>query len=106
MGIAAYNRGTAVLRRQIDASLPSSEEILLHDLNAVRKGGIVLFGPTVIRRAEDGLWWVMNHPEKGWASYGRYYPTLWAIAREYAFDFLGFGQDEHSMYVAVQPAAK
>lgn len=103
MGIAAYNRSTAALRRQLDAERPSSEELIIRDLNAHPKGSTRLFQATVIRPDAQGRWWLMNRPDADWAEYGRPYRSLWEIAGLYAIRFVGFGHDEHSALVIVEP---
>ena len=106
MGIAAYNRGSVVISRQIDAERPSLNALLLADLSAFGTGTGRLFQATVIRPAPDGSWWLMDRPEEGWASYGRQFKGLREIANHYALDFTGTGRDEHSEFISVQPKAE
>ncbi len=105
MGIAAYNRGTAALSREIDQRLPTMDENKLHDLTDMSKqrGTINLFQPTVIRRAETGGWILMNRAEGGWSEHGIPFPTLWAIAKNYRLRFVGYGRDACSFFVGVEP---
>jgi hypothetical protein len=105
MGIAAYNRGTAALRREIDARFPALESLHLDDLTAVSRASatVDVFQATVIRRDDRGWWWIMNNPDHGWASYGYRYKILWKIARKFRLRFVGFGADSESAFIGVEP---
>lgn len=103
MGIAAYNRGTAVICRQIDAEQQSHWARVLSDLNDSVTGTERLFAPAVARFGSDGHVYLMNKPQDGWASFGYQYRSLREIGREWAVQFTGWGQDAHSLYVNVEP---
>ena len=105
MGAAAYNRGTALIRRQIDATQTSGDATLLRDLtkHSANKATVRIFEPTVVRFDGRGNAWLMHRARRGWGEYGVPFRTLWAIAGEYRLAFVGIGRDEHSQFVAVEP---
>lgn len=111
MGIAAYNRGCAAVSRSIRADHHTDEESLkvrnmieiIDRLNTLPRGTSRLYQPTVIRRGSKGDWWIMDHPEKGWGSYGYVYMTLAALLAEWNVWVTGCGQDGCSFFYRVTP---
>ena len=61
-----------------------------------------LFGPTVARPGNGG-WWLLNKPEKGWASQGRFYRTLRDIAVNMRVAFTEVGRDDLGTFVRIEP---
>lgn len=103
MGIAAYNRGSACISRQLDAEYPrpSAESEIRDRLNAIPKDpdATNLFQGGVVRRDRNRKdWCLMNQKEKGWSSYCIPFASLSDIARRFNIFFIGCGQDEHSFY--------
>ena len=105
MGIAAYNRGSRVLRMRLDAAQPSHETLTYRDLSerSMAGAGRKLFQATVIRCDEHGLPWLMNRAGKGWAEFGMPYASLWSIAKEWRLVFIGSGHDDHGRFIGVEP---
>lgn len=101
MGIAAYNRGTKLMRDQITANLPDHHDNLFRDINECRTGTTKLFQDTVIRIDERGKFWLMDRPEEGWASYAKPYDSLHQIVSEYAVHLVGLSRDAHSQVIPV-----
>lgn len=103
MGIAAYNRGTKVATAQLE--IPDSDEYLLRDLNTLSRheGKSTPFQAGVIRRGDDGHWWMMDSQEEGWASFAYQYESLRAIARDWRIRFIGRGKDDCSEFIAFEP---
>lgn len=101
MGIAAYNRGTKLMRDQLAAELPGHHENLFADINAGRTGTSHLFQDTVIRIDSHGKFWLMDRPEEGWASYGKPYDSLRDIVSNYAVHLVGLSRDAHSQMIPV-----
>jgi hypothetical protein len=77
----------------------------LQGLNAIPKGSKTIACPTVIRRAGPYpyTYWLVNNPAKGWSSFGYCYKSVEEIASAYSLNFIGFGEDEYSLYVVVEP---
>ena len=106
MGIAAYNRGSRAISFQLDRVCTSTELQLLRDLTTVsqREASRVPFAETVIRydphREEFSL---MNRQDTGWNSSAIGYESLWKLAREWRFAFVGVGADEFSQFIRVVP---
>lgn len=109
MSAASYNRGSRVISRQLDDSLPPAELQIMRDLSEVSalNDGIVPLGPTVVRlgpRAGEAA--IMNKREGGWRSFAYSYSSIWQLAREWRLVFVGMGEDEHSRYFEVVPLPK
>ena len=106
MGIAAYNRGTRVLRMRLDADQPTHETLTFRDLSerSLAGTGRKLFQATVIRWDNHGSPWLMNRAARGWADFGMPYHSLWSSAKEWRVVFIGTGHDEHGRFVGVEPA--
>jgi hypothetical protein len=105
MGIAAYNRGSRVLRMALDAEQPSHETLTFRDLSerSAKNNGRRLLAATVIRWDNHGSPWLMNRPDRGWAEFGMPYPSLWTIAKTWRVIFVGTGHDAHGRFIAVEP---
>lgn len=105
MGIAAYNRGTAALRRDISAQLPDHNSVVVRSINALPRGTAVLFQPTVIRLLPTGrTWCLMNRKDRGFASSCFEYGTLRELFAKWDCYVTGFGRDEHSFFYEVSPS--
>ncbi len=63
---------------------------------------------TVVRESQAGdvrgMWWVMNHREKGWSSYGYPHPTLADVLDKWAVRIVGGGVDAHGVFVEIEPS--
>lgn len=108
MGVAAYNRGSAVVSRQIfgtdeDRRNNHNAEVIAM-LNARPKGTRRPFQATVARIDKDGKVWLMNQPEKGWESFGYRYDGINAILADWCVNVTGIGRDKHSEFYAIEPA--
>jgi len=108
MGIAAYNRGSAVIRRQIQADYDKGRDadlfFELTDLSA--QVGQVEFGAeSGIRFDSKGRPWLMNRLRDGWGEYGIVYPSrgLRAIAKKWRLWFVGWSRDAHGEFILVAP---
>ena len=106
MGIAAYNRGTAAIRRDIDRTQRPALFALLDSLTEYsrRHATAEFLSPTVVRLDERGHAWLMNRKDRGWAEYGVCYKSVWALARHWKLIFVSIGNDTHSRYYEVIPA--
>ena len=62
-----------------------------------------LFQATVARNSGSG-WWLMNHKDKGWSSFGYPYKTVLDIQQDWAVTFGQLGTDAHGDYIEVLPA--
>jgi hypothetical protein len=61
---------------------------------------------TVVRESPGdprGLWWVMNHREKGWGSFGYPHPSLVDVLAKWDVKIVGAGVDVHGVFVEVVP---
>lgn len=105
MGGAAYNRGSKLISKSIAVEATSGEMALLRDLSAVSKRAkLAPFAPTVVRHADDrDGYWLMNREAGGWGSAAIHYPSLWAIAREWRFVWIGIEKDACSRMFRVVP---
>lgn len=76
MGIAAYNRGSSLLSRQIDAGQRSLTSLLMDDLNAMPKhpNARTRFGP-VLFKYDGERWWALDRV-KQWRGFGFWYSSL------------------------------
>lgn len=101
MGIAAYNRGSAVLRREIDGRMPDLNMEVLRRLNTYPRGTSRLFQKTVVRSL-NGRWILMNRKESGFASFGYEYASLAALFAEWNVFVTGCGTDAHSFFYWVE----
>jgi hypothetical protein len=107
MGAAAYNRGTAAIRAQLDAAAQPPEMVLFNDLlaEALKHRGAVPFQATVVRFGpSDGEVSIMNREAGGWGQRSYTYSSLWALVREWSVAFVGAGEDEHGRFLRVVPA--
>ena len=103
MGIAAYNRGSEVVSRQIAENLPDHNSVVVASLNALPRGEMTLFCETVIRLLPGGGWALMNREEGGFASSAREYKTLRQLFASWKAFVVGYGCDEHSFFYRVKP---
>lgn len=65
-----------------------------------------LFQDTVLRRDAKGQLFLMNRPEKGWASYGIPYPSEQAVLDEWNVTIGPWTKDRFSAYAPVRKARK
>lgn len=102
MGVAAWNRGSALVERQITESLGDHHmKTIIDDLNALPKSpnAARLFCNTVIRLAANGRqWWIMDNQNDGWAAYGFVYSKLRDLVRDNKIAITGCGHDGVSFY--------
>ncbi len=105
MGIAAYNRGSRVITRQIEADLTPFEECpgaaaIRERLDSIAPGKVRLFQSTVARPAPglSGGWLLMNRKDRGYGEYALPFPTLDAIRQAFAIILGAYGKDEHGPY--------
>jgi len=63
-----------------------------------------LFQATVARLDSQGSWWLMNTPEKGWASFGYRYASLGEITDRWNVRLGEPSKDSCSVFVPVDPA--
>src|SRR5262245_25439561 len=103
MGIAAYNRGSEAIRKDLDRQQSAPEMIMLRDWteHSARFNGRKIFRPTVIRLDRQGNAFLMNRPDRGWRESAYQYSSVWKIAEHWHLTFLEFGEDEHSRYIWV-----
>lgn len=66
----------------------------------------VPFQDTVLRRDEKGQLHLMNHPEKGWASYGIPYRSEQAVLDEWDVTIGPWTSDKHSAFAPVKKNRK
>ncbi len=87
MGIAAYNRGSALLSKQIDMTARAVEFEILERLNALPKYADAgkPFGPVRFEFGNNGVWIVC--PRTG---YGFWYRTLPEAVKRWRVTITGF----------------
>jgi hypothetical protein len=103
MGIAAYNRGSAAIRRHLAENDRPHEFYVLDRLNTLPRGSKRPFQATVVRSDNDGQWWLMNRQQGGWSEFGYPYPSLRELCADWSIMFVGLGCDEHSFFYQVEP---
>lgn len=107
MGVAAYNRGSAVIGRQIYGETPFALAILLTDLSlfSAAQDGAVCFEPTVVRFGPAaGEFSLMNRQARGWGERSYTYDSLWQLARTWRLAFVGgIESDAHGAFLRVVP---
>lgn len=103
MGVAAYNRGSALIRRQIAADDRPHEFYVLDRLNSLPRGSRKIFEATVIRPDESGRWWLMNRKADGWGEYGIPYDSIRELVAVWSIAIVGLGSDRHSFFYDVTP---
>ena len=89
MSIAAYNRGTAHLRRQTDANQRHTAFVMMDELNALPKvaGARKPFN-TVHIQAGNGGWWA-TCPVTG---YGFWYKSLRSAVQHWDISIIGYDE--------------
>jgi len=110
MGIAAYNRASAVVSRRIQESYPeeSREMQILKMLNQHEPGEVELFAATIVRLGgfkENNSygWYVMNRPGD-WREYSvGPFPSLAHVAKRYSVYFLDIKRDKVGQYAVIAP---
>lgn len=87
MGIAAYNRGSATITRQIDAEMRPVEFEIIERLNALPKyaDAVKPFGPIQFVSGNKGVWAVC--PRTG---FGFWYRTLPEAIRRWRVQVVAF----------------
>jgi hypothetical protein len=107
MGVAAYNRGSAVISRRITDEEPSHLARLLADLtrHSEQNDGVVGFAPTVVRFGPaEGEVSIMNRQAGGWGARSYTYRSLWHLARRWGVAFVGgIERDAHGRFLRVVP---
>ena len=109
MGIAAYNRGSRNITRQIDAARPSAAALLYDELSAISASVATITGfcPTVVRQGPGpGEWSIMSRKDRGWGEYSYTFNSLRALFRVWRLVVTGDGRDQHSWYIEVAPLPK
>ena len=111
MGIAAYNRGSEAISRDIigtDEDRNHKNNLrVLEKINAYPKGKHSPFISGVIRHdMAANCWWFMNREADGFSSHGFAYPTLKACVGDWNINITGWGMDEHSFFYRFEPGVK
>jgi len=90
MGIAAYNRGSTALSREIDADQRPVEFEIMERLNALPKYADAgkPFGPIDFRES-NGIWWALD-PAEGFAGFGFWYTSLHEAVRRWRVQIVAF----------------
>lgn len=90
MGVAAYNRGSALISRRIDAEARPTQFEIIDRLNALTKRVKAgrPFGPVEIV-FERGAWWVQC-PVKKAAGMAFCYPTLSEAVQDWRIQLIGW----------------
>jgi hypothetical protein len=103
MGVAAYNRGSDLIRREIDAEMRPVEYEIMDRLNSIPKiqsqGGGKVSGPLIIKQDPNGnAWWLLD-PEKKFDGFGYFYKTLKALMERWDIQIVGYDatKDEWSV---------
>lgn len=98
MSNRSYNRGTAMLRRQTDARMPSHMAVMMSDLNEIPKadGAFAPFTTTTIQQDHRNLWWIAG--EDG---YGYWYENLRTLVSRWLIDLTSY--DETTRTFTAQP---
>ena len=105
MGIAAYDRASKTITRQIEADLARFEEhpgaaAIRERIETITPGATRLFMSTVARPdpGPSGGWLLMNRPDRGYGESARSFQSLDEIRRTYQITLGAYGQDKHSHY--------
>jgi hypothetical protein len=99
MGVAAYNRGTAALSRDVDSKSRPVHFLIMDRLNALPKYPDAGRPLKDIEFRHDGkMWWALD-PVKGWAGFGFWYPTLGEAVRRWRVSVVGW---ENGVWKAVR----
>lgn len=109
MSAASYNRGTRVIRAQIDDALPSETAVLFSDLlgYSIAHDGAVPFQDTVIRFGPCvGQVSLMNRQKGGWSELSFTYGSLWELVRAWRIAIVGTGRDEYGEFLRVIPVPR
>lgn len=103
MGIAAYNRGNAVISRHLEDKthpMTRSERYIVERVNSIPAGETQVFTETSVSRFDvfrrDHV--LMNQQEKGWASAGLSFASLSGIRRRFALRLVWRDHDEHGPF--------
>ncbi len=99
MGIAAYNRGTRLLRRQIDEQFDHDVDVV-NRLNSLPRGEATILQATVVR-SDKGRWWIMDNEVEGWGAFGYPFDSLSALFARFNVYITGCGQDATSFFYRV-----
>lgn len=105
MGVAAYNRGSRLISRQLEIQV-DNQRAIIDRLNAItpRDGAPAPFQAGVIRFDESTkTWWIMNNESKGWASFGFAAKRLDKFFANYRLYATGFGRDGTSLFLRFEP---
>ena len=101
MGVAAYNRGSALIQNYCRESITEQMFKFLQQTDKYPRGTRSLFQPTVIRN--DGEYWhLMNHEEKGWDSFSYAYKSLPALFSLWNIVITGHGKDQGGFFYRVE----
>lgn len=101
MGIAAYNRGSQLVSRQIEEKQRPDLFRLLDDLATEPQGTVELYQDTIARYS-NGAWYLMDRPEDGWSSYAKRFANLREIVRAFRVVITGFAWDELGIFATVK----
>ncbi len=87
MGVAAYNRGSSLVARQIDAERRPVEFEMMDDLNTLPKlpGAVAPWGETILANSHGG-WWI-TCPITG---FGYWYKTLREAVQSWQIDVVAY----------------
>ena len=104
MGVAAYNRGSALISRQIDRDQRPREFEFMDEFNAVpkRAGAGTPFGPVVIKTDQSGNWWILD-PEKLFGGFGFVYPTMREIMARWRIVVTGYDSATDTWHAEPMP---
>ena len=101
MGVAAYNRGTMKIARDLQCDRRHEFEIM-ERLDSYPKGERWLVCRTVIRISERGKWWLMNREDRGWGECGIRYDSAKELFADWNIVVVGCRRDKHSFLYDVE----
>lgn len=111
MGIAAYNRGSECLRRQIEAervpdAIRNKLEII-ERINSYPKGKSRPFAPVLIQpEKRRRVWWLMQDTPDRFSRFAYCYPSLRELMAAWNITIIGTGADGCGFYYRAIPTPK
>ena len=89
---------TQVINKWFAPNINEYFALFFKEINEMPKceNPITLFGTHgVVRKDDNGRFWVMDREEEGWASYGVPYNSLRQIVNSYNLKFISIEKDSH-----------
>lgn len=105
MGVRSCQRGTQIIRKNIDSKINSDVKRtfeIISRINSYPKGTRTFFGEGVIRIASDGAFWIMSHKDTRWGSRGYRYLSMKSLMASWCIKVTGLVSDQYSSYYTIR----